>query len=64
MGGGYGDDTFHIENNFGNDTVDAEGVAETNGDTLDLSAVTDALRVDLTPGQYRSRHRIRWHQHA
>ncbi|KMK66447.1 calcium-binding protein [Puniceibacterium sp. IMCC21224] len=46
--GGYGDDTFHIENGFGNDTVDAEGVAETNGDTLDLSAVTDALRVDLT----------------
>ncbi|SMX30133.1 Hemolysin, plasmid [Pelagimonas phthalicica] len=46
--GGFGDDTFHIENNFGNDTVDAEGVAETVGDTLDLSAVTDALRVDLT----------------
>ncbi|WP_299936739.1 Hint domain-containing protein [uncultured Pelagimonas sp.] len=46
--GGFGDDTFHIENNFGNDTVDAEGVAETDGDTLDLSAVTDALRIDLS----------------
>lgn len=46
--GGWGDDTFVIENGFGNDTVDAEGVAETNGDTLDLSAVTDALTIDLT----------------
>ncbi len=46
--GGFGDDTFHIENNFGNDTIDAEGVAETDGDTLDLSAVTDALRVDIS----------------
>ncbi|ANT61778.1 hypothetical protein AYJ57_14970 [Salipiger sp. CCB-MM3] len=46
--GGWGDDTFHIENDFGNDTVDAEGVDEVVGDTLDLSAVTDALRIDLT----------------
>lgn len=46
--GGYGDDTFHIENGFGNDTVDAEDVDETNGDTLDLTAVTDGLRLDLT----------------
>ena len=45
--GGWGDDTFHIENGFGNDTVDAEGVDEVLGDTLDLSLVTDALRLDL-----------------
>ncbi|MEZ5715357.1 MAG: Hint domain-containing protein, partial [Paracoccaceae bacterium] len=46
--GGFGDDTFHIENGFGNDTIDAEAVDEVNGDTLDLSAVTDDLVVDLT----------------
>ncbi|SMX41023.1 Hint domain-containing protein [Maliponia aquimaris] len=46
--GGYGDDTFHIENGFGNDTVDAEAEDETTGDVLDLSAVTDALTVDLS----------------
>ncbi|WP_226621952.1 calcium-binding protein [Alloyangia pacifica] len=45
--GGWGDDTFHIENDFGNDTVDAEGVDEVLGDTLDLSLVTDGLRIDL-----------------
>jgi hypothetical protein len=46
--GGYGDDTFHIENGFGNDTVDAEDVDETTGDVLDLTAVTDGLRLDLS----------------
>lgn len=46
--GGFGDDTFHIENGFGNDTIDAEGVFETNGDVLDLSAVTDDVTVNLT----------------
>lgn len=46
--GGWGDDTFHIENGFGNDTVDAEGVDETNGDVLDLSAITDDLTIDLS----------------
>ncbi|WP_137701256.1 beta strand repeat-containing protein [Marimonas lutisalis] len=46
--GGFGDDTFVIEEGFGNDTVDAEGVDEVNGDTLDLSAVTSDLTVDLS----------------
>ncbi|WP_166415854.1 Hint domain-containing protein [Cochlodiniinecator piscidefendens] len=46
--GGFGDDTFHIENDFGNDTITAENQDETLGDTLDLSAVTDDLRIDLT----------------
>lgn len=46
--GGYGDDTFIIQNSFGNDTVDAENQDEVNGDTLDMSGVTDDLTVDLT----------------
>lgn len=46
--GGYGDDTFVVSNNFGNDTIDAENEDEVNGDTLDLSAVTDDLTVDLS----------------
>ncbi|MBV1864830.1 MAG: Hint domain-containing protein, partial [Rhodobacteraceae bacterium] len=48
--GGYGDDTFIFYNNFGNDTVDAENEDEVNGDTLDLSAITDDLTVDLSSG--------------
>jgi len=48
MWGGYNDDTFIIQNNFGNDTIDAEEEAEVDGDTLDLSAVTDDLRIDLS----------------
>ncbi|MGH1465305.1 MAG: Hint domain-containing protein [Cognatishimia sp.] len=46
--GGYGDDLFVIENQFGNDTIAAENIDETLGDTMDLSAVTDAISVDLT----------------
>ena len=48
--GGYNDDTFVISNDFGNDTIDAEEEAEVLGDTLDLTAVTDGLRIDLTSG--------------
>ena len=48
--GGWGDDRFVFTNNFGNDQVDAGNQDEVNGDTLDLSAVTDDLRVDLTNG--------------
>lgn len=46
--GGYMDDLFVFENGFGNDTVEGEDIDETNGDTIDLSAVTDDLRIDLT----------------
>lgn len=52
--GGYGDDTFHIENGFGNDTVDAEDMDETEGDLLDLSAVTDGLRIDMRSADPKS----------
>ncbi|WP_326295436.1 Hint domain-containing protein [Mesobacterium hydrothermale] len=46
--GGWGDDTIMVENNFGNDTISAEDVDQTVGDTLDLTAVTTALTIDLT----------------
>ncbi len=46
--GGYNDDTFVMENGFGNDTIEGEEAFETVGDTLDLSAITDDLTVDLT----------------
>jgi Ca2+-binding RTX toxin-like protein len=45
---GYNDDTIRIENNFGNDTISAEGIGEVTGDVLDLSLVTDDLTIDLT----------------
>ena len=45
---GYDDDTIRIENNFGNDTISAEGIGEVSGDVLDLSLVTDDLTIDLT----------------
>lgn len=46
--GGWGDDTLVFENDFGNDTITAEGVHETLGDTMDLTAITDAVSFDLT----------------
>lgn len=46
--GGYGDDTFAFADNFGNDTVEGEEAFETDGDTIDLSAVTSDLTIDLT----------------
>lgn len=46
--GGFGDDTFHIENDFGNDTIEGEDIAQVEGDTLDLSAVSDDLTIDLS----------------
>ncbi len=45
---GYNDDTIRIENNFGNDTIEAEGIDEVTGDVLDLSLVTDDLTIDLS----------------
>lgn len=46
--GGYNDDLFIIEDNFGNDTIDGDASDETFGDTLDLSATTTGLTIDLT----------------
>ncbi|SMY07753.1 Hint domain-containing protein [Flavimaricola marinus] len=48
--GGYGDDIHVVENNFGNDTYFGDSEDEVLGDTLDLSAVTDDLSLDLTDG--------------
>ena len=45
---GFGDDTIYIEDNFGNDSIDGDFDLETNGDTLDLTAVTTGLTIDLT----------------
>ena len=50
--GGYGDDLHVVEDSFGNDTYFGDSEAEDYGDTLDLSAVTADLRVDLTDGYY------------
>ncbi|MCJ7872174.1 Hint domain-containing protein [Phaeobacter sp. J2-8] len=46
--GGFNDDVFIVEDNFGNDTFDGDAFDEIHGDTLDLSATTTGLRVDLT----------------
>jgi Ca2+-binding RTX toxin-like protein len=48
--GGYGDDLLVVENNFGNDTYFGDSEDEILGDTLDLSAVTADLTIDLTNG--------------
>ena len=46
--GAGGDDLFVLENDFGNDQIEGGETTEATGDTLDLSAVTDDLTVDLT----------------
>jgi Ca2+-binding RTX toxin-like protein len=46
--GRYGDDTFVLEDSFGNDVIIGGETGQTNGDTLDLSAVTSATTIDLT----------------
>ena len=44
-----GDDTFSVLNGFGNGTaIDGGNVSQTAGDTLDLSATTTGVTVDLT----------------
>ncbi|MGH1445660.1 MAG: Hint domain-containing protein [Cognatishimia sp.] len=48
--GGYGDDRFVITDGFGNDTIAGENIDEVDGDTVDLSAVTTGVRLDLTNG--------------
>ena len=57
LSGGIGDDTYFgaggndlniLENGFGNDVISGGETDETTGDTLDLSAVTNDLTVDLT----------------
>ncbi|CUH83472.1 Hint domain-containing protein [Thalassovita mediterranea] len=45
---GYGDDTIRLENDFGNDTIEMEGIDEVTGDVLDLTAITDDLTIDLS----------------
>jgi Ca2+-binding RTX toxin-like protein len=45
--GGLGDDTFTLADDFGNDTILGGEGAETTGDTLDLSATTAGVRLDL-----------------
>lgn len=46
--GASGDDLNILKNGFGNDVISGGETGETKGDTLDLSAVTDNLTVDLT----------------
>ncbi len=46
--GAGGDDAVVLNNDFGNDTIAGGETGETSGDTLDLSAVTDDLTVDLS----------------
>ncbi|KGM88252.1 Hemolysin-type calcium-binding repeat (2 copies)/Hint domain protein [Roseovarius mucosus DSM 17069] len=48
MFGEGGDDTFRIEDAFGSDTITGGETGETSGDTLDLSATTGPITLDLT----------------
>ena len=48
LAGAGGDDTFAVFDDFGNDVITGGETGETAGDTLDLSGVTDDLRIDLT----------------
>jgi Ca2+-binding RTX toxin-like protein len=46
--GQSGDDRFLLSDGFGADTITGGESGETAGDTLDLSLLSDAVRVDLT----------------
>jgi Ca2+-binding RTX toxin-like protein len=48
--GQSGDDTFHLANGFGQDTLVGGETGETNGDTLDASAMTTGVVLDLSAG--------------
>jgi|GEM_PF-259753 len=48
LAGGLGNDTYVFANNFGNDTI-IENASE-GTDTVDLSAITNALTINLTSG--------------
>lgn len=43
-----GDDTFVLTDGFGADTITGGEIGETSGDTLDLSATTGPITLDLT----------------
>ncbi|WP_155947142.1 Hint domain-containing protein [Pseudorhodobacter ferrugineus] len=45
---GANDDTIFLSNGFGNDVILGGETAETNGDTLNLSALTAGVTVDLS----------------
>lgn len=46
--GGSGDDTFVLTGVFGNDTIVGGELLETNGDTLDASALTTNTTINIT----------------
>ena len=48
MLGSQGDDTFALSDGFGADVITGGELDETNGDTLDLSATTTGVTVDLS----------------
>jgi len=48
LAGAGGDDVCALSNGFGVDTISGGKTGETNGDTLDLSAITDDLTINLS----------------
>src|SRR6202035_2975984 len=45
-----GDDTFKVANVVANDVIDGGSGGETHGDTIDFSAATAAVSIDLGAG--------------
>lgn len=50
MIGEGGDDTFTLSAGFGTDVIQGDEAGEINGDTIDASAITSAVVVDLSAG--------------
>ncbi|RUS59289.1 hypothetical protein EGN72_15210 [Pseudorhodobacter sp. E13] len=50
MIGEGGDDTFTLSAGFGTDVIQGDEAGETNGDTIDASAITSAVVLDLSAG--------------